>query len=562
MLKRLALLFVVVLITAQPADAQRRPGMPPRDRPSGPETGTAVISGRITAAETGTPLRRAIVRVSGRELRTSRSTMTDPEGRYLIGELPAGSHNVSADKGGYVQAQYGQKTPNTPGRTLTLADGQKLENLDIGLYRGGVITGFVSDEFGEPIADARVQVLRLRWMNGQRRPMPAGRGSTTNDRGEFRIWGLSPGEYFVAATAGDRGYFDDESGDRAGYTPTYFPGTPSLEEAQRVSVAAGQESAGVSFALTLTRTVRISGTAVGSDGRPMTDGMVAVLPRTGGSFVMGPSSGGRLRDGTFTVGGVAPGEYTIQARTMGRRGVEEGEVAIANIVVAGEDISNLVLVATKGVRMTGRIRFDAAPDEGTLARLRVFLPPVEFGAGIMGRIGQSPVTAQGAFELEDLQPGRRRVVLENLPKGWAISAVRVGGVDVADTGVEIGKEDITGVEIQVTNRLTSVTGSVRDDRNDAATSYVVLVFSTDERHWELSMGSRRINAGRPDQNGVYRIEGLAPGSYFAVAVSEMPEEWGNPELMERLIPLAERFSLNEGESKSLDLTLQTVPALL
>lgn len=558
MLKALALAFLAAQIIAYPVDAQRRPGGPPRDRDSATESGTAVISGRIVAAETGTALRRATVRISARELRTSRSAMTDAEGRYRITDLPAGSYMVSANKGGYVPTQYGQTTPNMPGKTVTLADGQRLESVDIGLYRGGVITGFVSDEFGEPIADARVQVLRLRWMNGQRRPMPAGRGDTTNDRGEFRIWGLTPGEYFVAATAGDRGWFDDESGDRSGYTPTYFPGSAAIDEAQRVSVAAGQESAGVSFALTLTRTVRISGTAMGSDGRPMTEGMVMVIPRSGGGFMMG-GSGGRISDGSFTISGVAPGEYTLQARTMDRGGSPEGDIASASITVAGEDISNLVLVATKGVRMTGRVSFEASPPPETFRKLRVLLPPTDFTFGPMG-MRQGNVTAQGTFEVEGLQPGRRRVVLENLPSGWGIKAVRIGGVDVADVGVEIGKDDVTGVEIQMTNRLATVTGSVHDDRKEPAGSYVVLVFSTDERHWQQSFSNRRVNTGRPDQNGVYRVMGLAPGSYYAIAVGEMPDEWGNPELMEQLIPLAERFTLEEGESRPLDLTLRAAPA--
>lgn len=565
-LPALILLCFACAAFAQPArvlrvspDPQRRPGMPPRDRGAEPVKGTASISGRVTAADTGAPLRRARVSVSGQELRGSRSALTDPEGRFFIGELPAGSYSLFATRGGYVQTPYGRRSGGLGGKSITLHDGQKLENVDVALQRGGVITGFVSDEYGEPIADAEIRVLQLRWFNGRRRPVPAGRPGMTNDRGEFRVWGLPPGQYIVAASADHFAFDAAAGGEKSGYAPTYFPGTPVLDEAQHMSVSAGQEAAGVSFALTPTRTVRISGLALGTDGKPMTDGGVSVMPRGGGGggpMMFGGAMGGRIdADGSFTLSGVPPGEYTIQAHGFGRAGLERGEVAFATVTVGTEDIRNLVLVATKGVRMTGRITFEGAPPAGTQEKLRVFAPLPD-PALISGPSGDGRVSAEGAFELGNLQPGRRRLMVMGLPAGWDVKEVRtVAGVDVTDSGIDVGKEDVTGLEIRITNRLTAVIGSVRDDRNQPVESYVVLLFSTDPAHWQ-QIGPRRVNVGRPDQNGVYRVRGLAPGAYYAVAVPELPDEWGNPELMERLEPLAERFTLAEGESRSLDLTLK------
>ena len=91
MLPALILLCVVSAGFAQPAvrtlrldpGAQRRPGMPPRERRAEPVTGTASVSGRVTTADTGAPLRRALVRVSGDALGQSRATLTDSDGRFF-----------------------------------------------------------------------------------------------------------------------------------------------------------------------------------------------------------------------------------------------------------------------------------------------------------------------------------------------------------------------------------------------------------------------------------------------------------------------------------------------
>jgi hypothetical protein len=188
--------------------------------------------------------------------------------------------------------------------------------------------------------------------------------------------------------------------------------------------------------------------------------------------------------------------------------------------------------------------------------LRVFFPPVDNEFMMMGGSGTGQVTAQGTFEIRGLF-GKRRVVLSGLPSAWTLKAVRIGGTDVIDTGYEFAKEDVTNVEFVVTNRISSLSGTVKLDNNAPATDYVVLAFSTDEGAWQ--QGSRRIGIARPDQKGSYTFRSLPPGSYYVVALDAMPEDWGNPELFERLKGDAKRATLSEGETEVLDLTLQAAP---
>ena len=225
------------------------------------------------AADTGKPLRRALVRASSQETPQGRSVSTDADGRWQLKSLPAGSYRVSVSKGGYVDIAYGQLRPFEAGKVLELADGQTMEKLDVTLPRAGVITGRVLDEFGEPLTGARVQPMRYRYVGGQRRLTPIAIGDTTDDIGQFRLHGLSPGEYFVSAQM-SAGLMFGQSDDRVGYGTTYFPGTAVQTEAQRVRVAVGQETAQINITMATSRIATISGTAVSSAGRPISRGIL------------------------------------------------------------------------------------------------------------------------------------------------------------------------------------------------------------------------------------------------------------------------------------------------
>jgi protocatechuate 3,4-dioxygenase beta subunit len=486
--------------------------------------------------------------------------MTDADGQFRIAGLPAGRYSVVYSKSGFAQAQYGQKRPNQPGKPIDLVDGQKIENADIALMRGGVISGRVFDDFGEPVVDARVQVMQHRWMNGRKRLVNIGRMGQTNDRGEFRVWGLPPGEFYVSAVIGDRQMFFDsvsaaaDTPDPTGYAATYYPGTAIQDEAQRISVSAGQETNGIDFTLVTTRTVRVSGTAFRSDGRPMSNANVILFSRAameGGTTA--PVGGGTDSAGNFTIPGVAPGEYVLNARSMmGMRDMENAEIASLPLNVGIDDVKNVVLVAHRGVRVSGKVTFEGAAPAGALDGLRVFLPPVESEGMFMAGAGFGEVTSPGTFDVKNVF-GKRRVTLSGLPSGWQLKAARIGGNDVIDTGYDFGKEDVTNVELVVTNRAASLSGTVRKE-NQAATDYVVLAFSTDEAHWN-QQGSRRMTVARPDQHGTYRINTLPPGSYYVVALEAMPEDWGNPELFEQLKSQAKRVTLGEDGHEELTLTL-------
>jgi Carboxypeptidase regulatory-like domain len=545
----MGLLVVTSLSAAQPP----QPQMPPRDSAQTAQpVATAILRGHVVAADTGQPLRKAQVRIISPELRENRLATADADGRYEFKEVKAGRYTVSASKGSYVSLQYGQTRPFEPGKPLEILAGQTIEKLDFALPRGAIITGRVLDEFGEPLPDAMVSAQRYQNFNGQKRLMPAGRPGTTNDIGEFRLFAIPPGQYYLSATLRPMGMGAD-SDDRTGYAATYFPGTPNIAEAQRVTVGLGQSLADMNMTLLPTRTSRITGTVMDSQGRPM-PGMVMTVPRNDSVMMMfGPPA--QIRpDGSFAVSGLAPGRYTLQVRAMGG---PDGESAYLDITVNGDDVDGVKLVANPPSAVSGRVIVDAAAAQALRpSTLRMGLQPVDLDMMMMGGSPPGPVKDDLTFELKAL-PGHLRVTLVGPTPGWAIRAVRYRGTDVTDSGMEFrANEGIADLEVELTNRLTDVSGLVTNGKGEVVKDYSVIVFPQDRDKWTAT--SRYMKTSRPDQDGRFKVNGLPPGDYQVIALDFVDSnDWNDPQFLEGIRAKATRFTISEGESKSVDLKVNS-----
>src|SRR5581483_5187133 len=221
--------------------------LPPRDsRPAASTAapvGTASIRGRVFAAETGKPLRRARVHIGGGGL-DGQDTSTDADGRYEIDNLPAGQYILNVTRSGYLRLSYGQRRPFEQGRPFNLANGQRADNVDFTLPKMSLITGRVLDEANEPISGVRVMAMRPTYFEGRRRLIPVGQpASMTDDAGQYRILGLTPGSYFVMAEINETWTVVENGVERTmGYAQTYYPGVAGVTDARRVTVDVGQEA--------------------------------------------------------------------------------------------------------------------------------------------------------------------------------------------------------------------------------------------------------------------------------------------------------------------------------
>ena len=597
MLRNTLLCVLLPLLMAAPSGAQQfpiNPGEMPTFLPPGrtAKTGTGRLRGRVVAGDTGAIVRRAQVRISSPDI-GSKTAFTDAQGRYEFKDLPAGRFTVSVSKSGFVTMQYGQSRPYERGRPIELADAQVMEKADVALPRGSAVSGRILDEFGEPVADATVQAMRLQYGGGKRRLTPSGRPSTTNDLGYFRLFGLPPGEYYVSATLrsfesmimdmmGGGAGGPTGSNSNTGYAATYYPGTPNPGEAQKLALGIAQELS-IDLQMQPVRLARISGKAAGSDGKPMANAMVMLIPTMKEAIGMMPGGTSRTdKDGNFNLSGVAPGEYSLQVQSlaammnaasqaMSMIGGEsapsaapsqpmEREFATATVSVAGEDIAGLIVTGTRGAKASGRIVFEGGQKPESLTSIRLIAGPTDPDniAASASIFGMSTVKEGEAFEIDGLVGGRVfRFAVP--PKGWFLKRITHQGEDVTDKGYDFKPgEDVEGFEIVLTNRSQTVTGGVTNDKGEPVKEYTVVVFPEDQARWGTVLGSRWRSSARPDQQGHFKVSDLPPGAYLAIAVEYVADgEWMDPEWLARAARKATKFTLEEGATKTLELKISS-----
>lgn len=558
-------------VTAQTPGPQIRQGAspPPRDQRSTAVAGTTVIRGQVLAADTGRPLRRARIRLSAPELGNEpRTTSTNLDGRYEIKDLPAGRYTIQVSRSGYLSLNYGQRRPLEQGKPLQVSDKQVIENIDFALPRTSVITGRITDEFGEVVSDAQIFAMRSTYFLGRRRIAPAGPVARTDDAGQYRIAGLPPGTYVVMATLRETWTVNEKGVEQTiGYAPTYFPSATTVANAQRVTVGIAQEVGGTDFSLIPGRAVTITGTATDSRGRPLAGRRVGVSQEivgpAGGSYM---SAGGATigPDGTFTIRNVAPGEYrlgtstTIDSATSTTPIHEAARIPL--VITDGADVTGVTLTTSAGWSVSGRI----VTEDGSipsLARDRIRILGRLVDGDMNPRTGDFIAADSGRVK-EDWTFLTTNIfglarIRATLPDGWAVKSILHEGHDIADTPMELRSgEELSSIQVVVTNRVTTLTGQLNDEKGTPLTYGTVVVFANDRQKWVEE--SRWVRAARPDQQGEYQIKGLPPGEYLAVALEYVEDGiWHDAEYLDSIREHAQKLTLREGQSESILLKLVT-----
>ena len=552
-------------------------------RGRGPElrTGTSSIRGRVINATTGAPIRRAQIQATflveqGGRGEPPRTESTDDNGAFRFSSLPAGRWTLRASKNGFVEQQYGQRSAFAGVDPVTLAEGQQFV-ADFRLSRGGAFSGRIVDEFGDPIAGVTVSALRFQVTAQGVRTTRTGTTVPSDDTGAYRIYGLPPGQYYISvndpsarfvinindvvsnvAVSPDGGTIalDTFSIDGPGgvlgretqrFAPTYYPGTATIADAQRLTLALGEEQSGISMAVVPVRAARITGRVVASNGS-VAQTRITLANQFGQSWIVNVGRGSPS-DGAFTLANIPPGSYTLEA-VGSSVGTAPPEVASMLITVNGQDITGLQITTGSAGRVTGSV----VADGGTRlpqANIRITAQPFSQGSFVP----TTTVSSAGTFDLEGLL-GVYTLRFDSLPTGWAIKSITANGVDVSDAAVEFRPADRVSMRVELTDRITQVTGTVRAER--AVNGATVIVFPDEPSKWTST--SRFIKTARLTDGGQFTVRGLPPHSrYLAVAVDYIePGEAQNPEFLQRAKTAASAsFGLSAGDQRILDLPLVT-----
>jgi hypothetical protein len=548
---------------SQPGQPQRMPARPLRPGETPPK-GTAVIKGQVRSDGTGAPVRRAQVRAMSMEARGGGVTNTDGNGNFEIKDLPAGRYTVSVMKGGFAQAQFGQRRPGDMGTPIELADGQTAEKVNFVLTRGGVISGTVVDDGGEPMAGAQVAAMLFQFMQGSRRLVPArSDGSTdrTDDKGNFRLFGLPPGDYFISATNRTNNFMAAgmTSTEQDGFAPTYYPGTPNVTEATRITVKGGQEINGANIPMIVARLARVRGRALNSRGEPAAGTMAMLSPADPFATMMMTGMNNAMigADGTFEFANVAPGRYNLNVRASGMQN-PNAEFAVLPVTVTNEDIDNVIITTYTGAVARGVVvTDDGSPPPFRPEQVQVFAAMFEPGPMFMPP-GQNRINDDYTFEMTGLFDRRRfnASVGMGAASGWYLKAVLFDGQDITDSGAEfVPGRTYDGLQIVFTQKTTDLSGLLTDDRGKPVLDATVIVFPANRDRWNYL--SRYIRTMRPDTNGRFTTKNLPPAEdYLIIAVQNLEQGQGSdPEFLTRAREEAKAFSLNEGETKTVDVRL-------
>ena len=546
--------------TSQPGQPQRMPARPLRPGETPPK-GSAVIKGQVMAGGTGAPVRRAQVRAMSMEARGGGVTSTDGNGSFEIRDLPAGRYTVTVTKGGFAQAQFGQRRPGDMGTPIVLADGQTAEKVNFVLSRGGVISGTVVDDGGEPVAGTQVAAMRFQFMGGARRLVPAGAeggSDRTDDRGGFRLYGLPPGDYYITASNRNNTFMmaGVTNTEQDGFAPTYYPGTPNVNEATRVSIKAGQEMSGANFALIVARMARVRGRALNSRGEPTSGSMAMLAPAERIGVTMSMNSAHVGADGSFEFANVAPGRYNLQVRPPGMV-TAGGEFVVMPLTVANDDVENLLVITHAGAIARGVVMTDdGTPLPFRGEQVQIFPQPMD-GMPMMMPPGSAKVNGDLTFEVTGLYDRRLlRASINTANSGWFAKAVLYDGADITDSGMEFTPgRSYEGLQVVFTQKTTDLSGLVTDDRDKPVLDATVVVFPANRDRWTYL--SRYIRTLRPDTNGRFTTRNLPPADdYLIIAVQNLEQGQGSdPEFLARARDEAKPFSLNEGETKAVDIKL-------
>jgi hypothetical protein len=252
------------------------------------------------------------------------------------------------------------------------------------------------------------------------------------------------------------------------------------------------------------------------------------------------------------VGNVAPGEYSVYSQ--GNTPLAGFDVATERgsvfVSVSGEDIDGLVIALRRGSRVSGQIEFEGDSRPPPTSTIRIYASEPGGGQG-MSMPGTSTINDDWSFEIVGISPGQRLFRMSGLPSTCVLKSVFVADEEVIDTLTPFdGKEEISGVRLLVTNKVTAITGAVTDDRGRPVQDYAVVAFASDSSKWNA--GTRYIATARPDQYGGFTLTGLPPGDYLVAALAYLERgDSEDPEFLSSIKAKATSVSLSEGEEKPL-----------
>ena len=487
--------------------------------------GTATISGRITLGEK--PAGGVMVGLlkaepsSSEDMAPVQRAMTDSDGRYRMMNVVAGRFRLQAMAPGFVTEEQ-KREIFSMGQVLNLNDGETIENMDFKLTKGGVITGKVTDADGRPLIAARLQLFQVQ-ADGRKQQAPMTSMSfmmmQTDDRGEYRLYGLLEGRYVIGASPGFSA---------ASQPATYHPNTSSQDEAAIVNVTPGSESRDIDIRLSGDRrkTFNVTARVVEVEtGQPVSGVMISYRAlKAGGSNVGSTFSISGMSDarGIVRLDNLAVGRYGADISSFARMEGQNSDYysEMTPFEITDSDIESLEIRAHRGIAVSGVAVIDGITDptmtanlfaqigaDGATATSRSATP----GSGGIIYPHYFKINRDGTFRVGGLSPGTLSISLNpRSARGFMFVRVETDKLNERGEAVLTAGQPLTGVRVV----LAYGTAVIRGDAQ--------IVNGTLPADARTSVSLRRADAPRTgggglfaqvDARGRFVLEGVPAGEY-------------------------------------------------
>jgi hypothetical protein len=518
---------------------------------------TASLRGVVTNASGGGGLRKAYLRLSpaiGSNGGESFTAVTNDQGAFAIENIAPGEYRLDVECAGFLDAQYGGGSFFDGGSVLKLSPGDKLTGIEIKMTPQAVLSGRVLDGDGDPWLHARISIFRVIWKKGKRSLEPADTTTPSpdvDDRGEFRMAGLAPGRYYVLAEP-DQWWEQEHRPPAARQQPTWYPSSPDAGSSTPVVLTAGQQSPGIEIRLRsgAVSTFRIRGKAAGMDEIPLLNGDPRVVRRrivaqriSSEADVQQNLSTRLSPDGSFEIAGVSRGNYDIWI-TQGYPALPLGH---ALVEIDDRDVDGVAIQLHATQTLHVNLRLEGGEGTESPGNL-IYLDPM----GFFGYFGElQPMVKDGSPEFEDVGVGRYQVKLQDSVRArFYMKSIRYGNTDSSD-GRFTFTPDGGPLEVTLSARGARVTGALLRDEKGAMPR-VVLIPDTDD-------AARREDLSRSavfDQNGVFTIKAIAPGSYKLYGFESVPDDiWLVPDFLKEVETFGVALKAAEGDLATVQLPL-------
>jgi protocatechuate 3,4-dioxygenase beta subunit len=493
----------------------------------GPDTG--VISGSVVETSNNVPLRKAIVTLTWQGTPRSWATSrTDSSGQFKFDGLPPGKYDLRATKPGEGTAIYGATSVRELGELITLDDGETRAGVRLRFLRSATISGRVLDPHGDPAIDVSVTLLKADRYLGERALLPYD-GASTNDRGEYRLDDIVPGQYYLHAEP-PYGFGMTEP-----LVQQFLGGARESKDSTTLNINGGENLTGVDFHMTSEPAITVHGRVAGLPDTEHNAEAVKITLWQADEYVQnrtGIQDTPKAPDYAFRFD-LKPGRYRIEASAQ-----IDGKGWTATQLVdtrrASEDVI-LALAASRDVK--GRLRIEGlgAPSAGSF---NIRLSHTGLGSRI-----SAPVAADGTFTLAQVSPGDDWVINVNpLPPGAFVKVARFGDQDIRFARMQIAPDSDDPVSIVISMNTAHVHGEVDSGSGDSKRAGILLAptgpYSTLIRFYYVAT---------TDDSGKFELKDIAPGKYKIFALEKLaPAEFRSPEAASQLDPLGEEIELGEG----------------